>query len=69
LSAIIAGRAIGTSSPRRDCPERIQEKIMTHWNDTMVDRPETDGAVYVTGWTISGLAVLGAILAVWVFGI
>src|ERR1035437_6212973 len=35
----------------------------------MVDRPETDGAVYVTGWTISGLAVLGAIVAVWVLGI
>jgi hypothetical protein len=32
---------------------------MSHWHDTMVDRPETDGAVYVTGWTISGLAVLG----------
>ena len=32
---------------------------MTHWHDRMVDRPETDGAVYVTGWTISGLAVLG----------
>jgi hypothetical protein len=31
---------------------------MSHWHDTMVDRPETDGAVYVTGWTISGLAVL-----------
>jgi len=27
---------------------------MSHWHDTMVDRPETDGAVYVTGWTISG---------------
>jgi hypothetical protein len=24
---------------------------MAHWHDTMVDRPETDGAVYVTGWT------------------
>ena len=42
---------------------------MSHWHDTMVDRPETDGAVYVTGWTISGLAVLGAIVVVWVFGI
>jgi hypothetical protein len=42
---------------------------MTHWHDTMVDQPETDGAVYVTGWTISGLAVLGAIVAIWVFGI
>jgi hypothetical protein len=35
----------------------------------MVDRPETDGAAYATGWTLSGLAVLGAIIAVWVFGI
>ena len=42
---------------------------MSHWQDTMVDRPETDGAVYVTGWTISGLAVLGAIVAVGAFGI
>ena len=46
-----------------------QEAIMSHWHDTMVDRPETDGAVYVTGWTISGLAVLGAIVAVWILGI
>ena len=37
----------------------LQEAVMTHWHDTMVDRPETDGAVYATGWTISGLAVLG----------
>jgi hypothetical protein len=37
--------------------------------DTMVDRPETDGPIYVTGWTISGPAVLGAILALWMFGI
>ena len=36
---------------------------MTHWHDRMVDRPETDGAVYVTGWTISGLAVLGTVVA------
>jgi hypothetical protein len=35
----------------------------------MVDRPETDGAVYFTDWTISGLAVLGAVVAVWVFAI
>ena len=41
---------------------------MTHWHDTIVDRPETDGAVYVTGWTISGLAVLGTVVAVWVSG-
>ena len=49
--------------------QRQSEAPMSHWHDTMVDRPETDGAVYVTGWTISGLAVLGAIVAVWVFGI
>ena len=42
---------------------------MTHWHDTMVDRPETDAADYATGWTISGLAVLGTIIAVWAFGI
>jgi hypothetical protein len=47
----------------------FQEARMTHWHDTMVDRPENDGAVYVTGWTISGLAVLGTIVAVWILGI
>ena len=47
----------------------FQEAVVTHWHDSMVDRPETDGAVYVTGWTISGLAVLGAIVEVWLLGI
>ena len=47
----------------------LQEAVMNNWHDTMVDRPETDGAVYATGWTIAGLAVLGAIVAVWVLGI
>lgn len=42
---------------------------MNYWHDTMVDRPETDGAVYVMGWTIAGLIVLGTIVLVWVFGI
>jgi len=42
---------------------------MADWHDTRVDRPETDGAVYVTGWTVSGLAVLVAIVAVWLLGI
>ena len=42
---------------------------MTNWHDTMVDRPETDEAAYLTGWTISGLAVLGTIVAVWLLGI
>ena len=28
-----------------------------------------DNILYATGWTISGLATLGTIVAVWVFGI
>ena len=42
---------------------------MTRWQDLMVDRPETNGPAYAAGWTLSGLAVLGAIVAVWVLGI
>jgi hypothetical protein len=34
-----------------------------------VERPDTDGAVYATGWTISGLAILAAIVAIWLLGI
>jgi hypothetical protein len=45
------------------------DAVMTHWNDTMVDRPESDGAIYAAGWSIAGLVVLGAIFAVWIFGI
>jgi hypothetical protein len=50
-------------------PQAIcNEAVMTHWQDTMVDNPESDGAAYVTGWTISGIAVLGTIVAVWILG-
>ena len=42
---------------------------MSQWRDTMVDRPESDGPAYLTGWTVSGVVVLGAIVAVWVLGI
>jgi hypothetical protein len=35
----------------------------------MVDRPGTNDPAYVMGWTISGLATLVVILAVWVFAI
>jgi hypothetical protein len=36
----------------------------------MVDQPEEDDrGLYVTGWTISGLALLGTIVVVWVLGI
>jgi hypothetical protein len=47
----------------------LKEALMNEWRDTMVERPETDGRAYAAGWTVSGLAVLGAIVAVWVFGI
>jgi len=46
-----------------------QESLMNHWHDTMVDRPERNGPAYVTGWTISGLAVIVTIIAVWILGI
>jgi hypothetical protein len=46
-----------------------QESLMNHWHDTMVDRPEPNGPAYVTGWTISGLAVIATIIAVWILGI
>jgi hypothetical protein len=42
---------------------------MTDWHDSMVDRPQPDGGAYAAGWTLSGLAVLGAIVAVWILGI
>ena len=49
---------------------RFQEATMTSWHDTMVDRPQSDHeAGYAAGWTISGLAMLGAIVTVWVFAI
>jgi hypothetical protein len=41
---------------------------MTDWRDSMVERPTDEGA-YTAGWTLSGLAVLGAIVVIWVFGI
>jgi hypothetical protein len=28
-----------------------------------------DGASYITGWSISGLTVLGVLVTVWIFGI
>ena len=48
---------------------KLWETAMSHWHDTMVDRPESDGPAYVTGWTVSGLVVLAAIVAVWLLGI
>ncbi|CCD87461.1 hypothetical protein BRAD285_4156 [Bradyrhizobium sp. ORS 285] len=39
------------------------------WHDTMVDQVVADNGAYVTGWTISGIAVIGTIVAVWLLGI
>jgi len=49
--------------------ENSQEAIMAHWHDTMVDRPDENDPHYMTGWTISGLATLATIVAVWAFAI
>jgi hypothetical protein len=40
-----------------------------HWHDEMVDQPDTGDGAYMTGWTISGIAVIGTIVAVWLLGI
>ncbi len=40
-----------------------------HWHDAMVDPAGPNDGAYVTGWTISGLAVIGTIVAVWLLGI
>jgi hypothetical protein len=54
---------------------RGQEAVMSdHWRATS-DRFDVmrgigeDGSAYATGWTISGLATLGVIVAVWIFAI
>lgn len=41
----------------------------TKWHDTMVDQPDQQDGAYVTGWTISGIAVIGTIVAVWLLGV
>jgi len=40
---------------------------LAHRHDTLMDRPGADGEAYAMGWTISGLATLATILAVWIF--
>jgi hypothetical protein len=52
-----------------------QEAIMSdHWRATddrfdVMRGTGEDEALYATGWTISGLATLGVIVAVWMFAI
>jgi hypothetical protein len=47
---------------------------MLHWRDSTARADamrgtSEDATAYAAGWTISGLATLGAILVVWVFAI
>ena len=65
----LATRGLEPAAPAAIVSPQRQEATMTHWHDEMVEQPETDGALYATGWTISGLAVLGVICAVWMFGV
>ncbi|MGJ4946952.1 hypothetical protein [Bradyrhizobium sp. HKCCYLS20291] len=43
-----------------------QEK---HWHTPIPDPVMQDDGAYLTGWTISGIAVIGTIVAVWLLGI
>ena len=45
-----------------------------HWRSETADADMMrgtgeDNILYATGWTISGLATLGTIVVIWVFGI
>ena len=48
---------------------RLQQGLQQHWHDEMVEQPGPEDGAYVTGWTISGIAVIGTIVAVWLLGI
>jgi hypothetical protein len=68
-------RGNGTGSAAGDCLcGEDQEAIMSHHWRTSIDSFDVmrgtgdDETAYATGWTISGLATLGTIVAVWIFG-
>lgn len=65
------GRDLNLWAPATDPPtqEPSKEAVMAQWHDEMVDRPQADSATYAAGWTISGLTLIGVIVAVWVLGI
>ena len=44
-------------------------RIADEPTDTMFGTGHHDEAIYAAGWTISGLATLATIVAVWMFGI
>ncbi len=46
-----------------------QWKAFQSYDDMRGPGDRDDQAAYAAGWTISGLATLGAIVAVWIFAI
>jgi hypothetical protein len=55
-------------------PDPTWKAIMSHWRQATVRSDamrgtSDDGASYITGWSISGLTVLGVLVTVWIFGI
>ncbi|MFB9268608.1 hypothetical protein ACFFWD_36755 [Bradyrhizobium erythrophlei] len=46
----------------------MQWRSMTETTDEMLDTAN-EGTFYAAGWTISGVATLATIVAVWMFGI
>jgi hypothetical protein len=63
--AITPDIAMGRQACRRFDMTHWQQ----HWHDHMADQPDPGDGAYLTGWTISGLAVLGTIVAVWLLGV
>ena len=57
----------------RWCGRPFRRKVMD-WRDAMLRTEQVratpeDETAYAAGWTISGLATLGTIIAVWMFAI
>ena len=47
-----------------------REAVMAHWREAVpTDIQHDDEMGYYGGWTISGLAVLATVAAVWVLGV
>jgi hypothetical protein len=58
---MVAGRVLRSSA--------MQWRSATTDADDAMRGTGDDEIIYATGWTISGLATLGTILAIWVFAI
>ena len=63
--------ANGTLGHRADYPENREARMASHWHtaDGPSEIRHDDDIGYYGGWTISGLAVVATITAVWLFGI